>query len=439
MTHTAIQSLAKRGQKLAQNSARIDLDLFLEAAENQFHATDNPDGAFPLNVAENNVMSPSIMAIFEQVLASEKMPEWVLKYTSMLGHPEVRESVAAFMRTYFKSEAIQADNLAFSAGASGSLEVSSFVLGNPGDLVVIPAPSYPMYTNDFGIKSGLERYDLQTHYNIADRESLALVTIAHLEEALLAIEAQGKVFKILLLTTPDNPTGSIYSLAQLREIAQWCMQNKIHLLVNEIYALSQIDTQQAAIAVDYTDTFAFQSFATIIAEFESEYLHLLYALSKDFAISGMRFGIIHSLNPAFMQGLGNVNIPHLVSNMTQWLIGEMFKDTSFIAHYIKENKRRITESYLVVVALLKAFNIPYAPSRGSLFIWADFSQYLKKDTQKGEEALWMEIFRQTGVLLTPGMGFQHQKHGLFRIVHTAVPTPDLKVAMQRLSAFLEQQ
>ena len=439
MTHTAIQSLAKRGQELAQNPARIDLDLFLEAAENQFHATKNPVGAFPLNVAENNVMSPSIMAIFEQVLASEKMPEWVLKYTSMLGHPEVRESVAAFMRTYFKSEAIQADNLAFSAGASGSLEVSSFLLANPGDLVVIPAPSYPMYTKDFGIKSGMERYDLQTHYNIADHESLALVTIPHLEEALLAIEAQGKVFKILLLTTPDNPTGSIYSLAQLREIAQWCMQNKIHLLVNEIYALSQIDIEQTAIADDYSDTFEFQSFATIMAEFESEYLHLLYALSKDFAISGMRFGIIHSLNPAFMQGLGNVNIPHLVSNMTQWLVGEMFKDETFIAHYIKENKRRITESYLLVIQQLKAFNIPYTPSRGSLFVWADFSQFLKADTQKGEEELWMEIFRQTGVLLTPGMGFQHQKHGLFRIVHTAVPTSDLKVAMQRLSTFLERR
>lgn len=439
MTHTAIESLAKRGQKLAQNPARIDLDLFQEAAENQYHPTNNPDGAFPLNVAENNVMSPSMMAIFEQVLASEKMPEWVLKYTSMLGHPAVRESVAAFMRTYFKSEAIQADNLAFSAGASGSLEVSSFVLGNPGDLVVIPAPSYPMYTNDFGIKSGMERYDLQTHYNIEGQESLALVTIPHLEEALLDIEAQGKVFKILLLTTPDNPTGSIYSEAQLREIAQWCMQNKIHLLVNEIYALSQIDIQQAAIAGDYTATFAFTSFATIIAEFESEYLHLLYALSKDFAISGMRFGIIHSLNTAFMQGVGNVNIPHLVSNMTQWLIGEMFKDSLFVSHYIKENTRRITESYLVVIQQLKALNIPYTPSRGSLFIWADFSQYLKTDTQKGEEELWMDIFRQTGVLLTPGMGFQHQKHGLFRIVHTAVPTPDLKVAIQRLSAFLEQR
>lgn len=439
MTHTAIESLAKRGQKLAQNPARIDLDLFQEAVENQFHATNNPGGAFPLNVAENNVMSPSMMAIFEQVLASEKMPEWVLKYTSMLGHPDVRESVAAFMRTYFKSEAIQADNLAFSAGASGSLEVSSFVLGNPGDLVVIPAPSYPMYTNDFGIKSGMQRYDLQTHYDIADQESLALVTIPHLEEALLDIEAKGKVFKILLLTTPDNPTGSIYTLTQLREIAQWCMQNKIHLLVNEIYALSQIDIQQAAIAGDYTENFEFTSFATIIAEFESEYLHLLYALSKDFAISGMRLGIIHSLNAAFMQGIGNVNIPHLVSNMTQWLIGELFKDSLFVSHYIKENTRRITESYLVVIQQLKALNIPYTPSRGSLFIWADFSQHLKIDTRKGEEELWMDIFRKTGVLLTPGMGFQHQKQGLFRIVHTAVPTPDLKVAMQRLATFLEQR
>ena len=68
-------------------------------------------------------------------------------------------------------------------------------------------------------------------------------------------------------------------------------------------------------------------------------------MSKDFAMSGMRFGIVHSLNKAFMAGLSNSNIPHMVSNMTQWLVGEMFNDTAFIEAYIQENTKRLTASY----------------------------------------------------------------------------------------------
>jgi hypothetical protein len=48
---------------------------------------------------------------------------------------------------------------------------------------------------------------------------------------------------------------------------------------------------------------------------QSDYLHLWYALSKDFAMSGFRFGIVHSLNEAFLKGVENANIPHMVSNL----------------------------------------------------------------------------------------------------------------------------
>ncbi len=81
-------------------------------------------------------------------------------------------------------------------------------------------------------------------------------------------------------------------------------------------------------------------------------------------------------------------------------------------------------------------DVPYIPSRGSLFVWADFSKYLKDDSDKGEEELWLNIYKNTGVLLTPGIGFQHQKKGLFRIVHTAVDIESLAVAMERLVGYL---
>ena len=315
----ALPTLSRRGQDLASNLARIDIELWMDAMDNLFHPADNPEGSFPLNVAENSIMVDTVRLELEKILQQEALPLWVMKYTSIAGYPEVREIMASLMRKYFASEAIQGENLVFSAGAAASLEVCSFVLANPGDVVVIPAPAYPMYTSDLGIKSGMERWDLQTHHEIAEHHSLALVTTDDLDRTLADIQAAKKVFKMLLLTSPDNPTGSTYTIEQLEVIADWCIEHKVHLVVNEIYALSQIDTSHPELQADYPNAVPFRSFASLMAERKSDYLHLLYALSKDFAMSGMRFGVIHSLNEAFIAGLGNVNIPQMVSNLTQWL------------------------------------------------------------------------------------------------------------------------
>jgi 1-aminocyclopropane-1-carboxylate synthase len=429
-------SLSTRGRASAENPARIDFELFMEANQNLYCPDSNPDGAFPLNVAENTLSTSTIKAQLTSILQQNEMPDWVLNYTDLLGHPEVRAEVAQFMEHYLCKCPIDADTIGFSAGASAIIEVSSFVLANPGDVVVIPAPAYPMYTNDLGLKSGMERYDLQTHYDITEMGSEAPVTTAHLDKAWADLKTQGKCFKILLITSPDNPTGCLYTKQQLRQLADWCIAHKVHIIVNEIYGLSLIDTDDQDLQHDYVETTSYASFATIMHESESDYLHLWYAFSKDFAMSGLRFGVIHSLNESLMAGLGNLNIPHLVSNITQWMVGTMLKDTDFIESYIRENKARLSQSYKLVVETLRKANIPYVPARGSLFVWADFSKFLKEDSDKGQEVLWIDIFKNTGVLLTPGLGFQHQKKGLFRIVHTAVPLAHLEVAMDRMKSYL---
>jgi 1-aminocyclopropane-1-carboxylate synthase len=154
-------------------------------------------------------------------------------------------------------------------------------------------------------------------------------------------------------------------------------------------------------------------------------------------MSGFRFGIVHSLNEGFLKGFGNVNIPQMVSNLAQWAIGELMKDHAFLERYIATNKARLTGSYKAVVKVLRDLEVPYVPSRGSLFVWADFSKYLKEDSEKGQEGLWMDIYHRTGVLLTPGAGFQHEKYGVFRMVYTTLPLSHLEVALERLRGYFQ--
>ena len=429
-------SLSKRAQLLAANPARVDFEVFMEAMQNLYSPKENPNGSFPLNVAENKLMAEKVRQKINALLKEKEIPEWIMGYTDPIGNPEVRKIIAQFMEKDLCHCPIHEDTIGFSAGASATIEASSFLLTNPGDVVVIPAPSYPMYTNDLGVKNEIERYDLQTHFSIEELGSNAPVNINLLDQALRTLNAQNKCFKILLLTSPDNPTGCKYDRSQLNSIAQWCITHNVHLIVNEIYALSTIDTSDPKISASYNSELSFVSFAKLMHEHQSQYLHMWYAFSKDFASSGLRFGILHSLNNNLMKAFGNSNIPHMVSNITQWLFGELLKDRKFVENYLQENKEMLHKSYLLLIQMLKETNIPYIPIRGSFFVWADFSKYLKDNTKGSENQLWLDIYHNTGIVLTPGQGFQHQKLGIFRIVFTAVSYEHLEVALLRLKEYL---
>ena len=433
-----LKALSKRGQKAHDTVLRVDFELFFQASENMYHSINNPNGDFPLNTAENKLSWPLLKEKLALLQLEKSIPDWVANYTSCLGHESFREALANFLSRFLTNCPIDANHLGVSAGATAVIEMTTWLLGNPKDVVVFPTPSYPVYKQDIGNKANLERYDLITHHEIEAIKSKPKLSLKLLKKAKAEIEKAGKNFRILVITTPDNPTGGIYSKKQLSKIADWCIENKIHLIVNEIYGLSLIDTQHPIIKKDYPKKRKFVSFSQIMADKNSPYLHLWYALSKDLGISGFRVGMLYSQNEALIKAYDNLNAPHLVSNYTQWLLTEILSDHAFMEKYIEHNQRMLTEAYVLVISYLRKLNIPYVPSRGSLFVWADFSQFLKKQTPKAATKFWENLYQKTGVLLTPGDGFGHSKVGLFRIVYPCFKPADLKVAMERMVNFLEK-
>jgi aspartate/methionine/tyrosine aminotransferase len=430
-------TLSKRGEKASQTVVRVDLDLYFEAIQNVYHAEDNPNGGFPLNVAENKLSWAMLKAHLEHLSRTNPIPNWASSYSSTLGVPEFRQAIANFTSKFLTKCAIDPNKIGIASGAAGVIEMTTFILGDAGDVVVIPAPCYPVYKNDIGNISELERYDLITHHELSDLRNGMLTDIPHLEKALSDLEKVGKRFKMLILTHPDNPTGGIYRTEQLEKIANWCISKDIHLVVNEIYGLSLINIQHLELINDYPQPIEFQSFAQIMEVKKSPYLHYWYAMSKDFGISGFRVGMVYSHSELFIQAFQNLNLGHTISNHTQWLLQLLLEDTAFLESYIEHNQRALTESYIVVVQCLRNLKIPYVPAYGCLFVWMDLSEFLRAQTQQAEQDFWMTFYRSTGILLTPGDGFGHTKRGQFRMVFPYILKPDLEVAMERLSAFVK--
>lgn len=432
-------SLSRRGKIATVTELRTDMKLFFEANGDLWRKKKNPNGKFPLNLAENNQTWDMLREKMETILSNQSIPDWVSNYTAITGHPSFLESVAQFMSKYVTRCEITAEHLGASSGSTAVVELCAWVLCNDGDIAMMPAPCYPVYTQDIKMKAGVERYDLITHHNLSELQDGSLLNTGHLETAIRTLNQKGKVVKLLLLTSPDNPTGIIYTTEQITEIANWCIKNKIHLIVNELYALSTIDTQRSSMQTKYTEDFQSQSFAHLINERNSEYLHMIYGFSKDFGISGMRVGVVYSKNEEFLTAYTNLAAPHMVSNLTQWLVQEVLSDKKFIKKYIKTNKSNLTRSYLTVTKALDKIDIPYVPARGSLFVWLDLSEFLIENTEEAEQNLWRSLYDKQGVLLTPGTGFGHTKRGQFRLVHSFLKQNALEEAVSRIKKFVKNK
>lgn len=431
-----VSSLSDRGARAVRTPLRIDHAPLREVARDRYHPDHNPSGKLALNVAENRLGWRELATRIRAITAENPIPDWVSTYTSARGAPTFREAAARFLTTHLTETPIAADHLAVSAGATSVIEMTSFILAEEGDVAVIPAPSYPVYRQDIGNFPGVERYDLVTHRELSEIADGPVLGIEHLERALRDLRGEGKRFRMLILTTPDNPTGGILPIRRLEEIAEWCIDRQIHLAVNEIYGLSLIDTDHPDLRRDYREPVTFSSFGRVITSRDSDYLHLWYALSKDLGISGFRVGFVYSRNAAFLEAYGNLNLSHTASNHTQWLLGRLLTDDDFMGRYVARNRERLTAAYARVVGTLRRLGISYVPSRGSHFVWIDLSDLMDGGSEEAELALWDEIFRSAGVLLTPGVGFGHPKHGVFRMVYPAVSADELEVALERLERFV---
>ncbi len=429
-----MSSISKRGQVISQSPLRTDLDISFEAQKDQYHPVENPEGTFPLNIAENRLQWPLLKKQFQAICAQNIIPDWVLGYTSPLGDMYFRKAIGEFYEQYLCSSKINPEQLAVSPGATGIIELSALILADTNNMCAIPAPAYPVYEKDLQNIAEVRRFDIINDSEERDLKKINPITLNDIKKAHKRIKKNGERLKMLVLTSPDNPTGIKYSSKQIKKIAEWCIEKRIHLIVNEIYALSTININHPAIQVDYKQS-KFQSFLDIMSEYQNDYLHHWYSLSKDFGISGFRVGIVYTHNVDFIKAYENLNVGHTVSNHTQWMLAEFLKDHRFIDQYVADNQHLLTQSYVAIISLLQKYKIPYAPARGGLFIWVDLSQFLIKHTAESDANFWLDLYKKTGVLLTPGNGFGHRAFGKYRLVYPYINIEDLNVALNRLEKY----
>ncbi|MBD1214405.1 MAG: pyridoxal phosphate-dependent aminotransferase, partial [Dolichospermum circinale Clear-D4] len=154
--------------------------------------------------------------------ASKALAEGKTKYGPAAGEPKLREAIARKLKNdnglNYKPE-----NVIVTNGGKHSLYNLIVALIDPGDEVIIPAPywlSYPEMVTLVGGKSVIVETDASTGYKITP------------EQLKQAITPKTKLF---VLNSPSNPTGMVYTAAEIKALAQVIVDADIYVVSDEIY------------------------------------------------------------------------------------------------------------------------------------------------------------------------------------------------------------
>lgn len=164
---------------------------------------------------------PTPAPIVEAAIAAAKNPA-MHRYSPTNGLPTLREAIAA--KTLRDSKlTIDPTQVLVTNGGKQALYNTFATLLDPGDEVIVIAPYWTTYPEAIALAGG------KSVIVMTDETSGYRATISQLDAAVTSKT------KILLMVSPSNPTGAVYSPKELRDIADWAIQKDLWVVTDEIY------------------------------------------------------------------------------------------------------------------------------------------------------------------------------------------------------------
>ena len=225
-------------------------------------------------------------AIVEAAVAAAKDPA-NHKYTPAKGLPALREAIAAKTLRDSGYE-VSPDDVLVTNGGKQAVYTAFASIVDPGDEVILPAPYWVTYPECIRLAGGVP----VEVFAGADQEYK--VTLEQLEAA------RTDRTKVLLICSPSNPTGAVYTPAELTAIGQWALEHGIWVITDEIYEHLLYDGAEPAHIVGLVPELADQ---TIV----------LNGVAKTYAMTGWRVGWM--IGPSDVIKAGTNLQSHMTSNV----------------------------------------------------------------------------------------------------------------------------
>lgn len=236
-------ALSERGTKWALPD---DSMLLWTVIQDLWHPETNSTGFVSLGVAENTLMHDTLS---KHIKSNFDVHSHGFTYgDGPRGTTRLRNAVAKFLTEHLRPTAdIKPSQITITNGCTSALENLAFVLGNPGEEYLLGQPHYGAFTHDLSMRAGTSVRTVAFH----DVDPFSLEAVRVYEDALIDSQRNGKKVAGLILCNPHNPLGRSYPSDTIIELLRLCEKYKIHLVADEIYALSiwknNVDTDPAPV------------------------------------------------------------------------------------------------------------------------------------------------------------------------------------------------
>src|SRR5215472_8581019 len=184
------------------------------------------------------------------------------RYCTTRGLPALREAIAAYLKRTRRLD-VAAEQVLVAPGCKMALSLAMLALIEPGDEVLYPDPGFPIYpsfTRGLGAKA--------VPFSLEEKNQFQ----PDLEEIAAKITPRTRV---IIFNSPNNPTGTVFSLAALERIAKLAQQRDLWIISDEIYA-------RILFSGEYQSIWALPGMA--------ERTVIIDGFSKSFAMTGWRLG-----------------------------------------------------------------------------------------------------------------------------------------------------
>lgn len=323
-------------------------------------------------------------------------------------------------------------------GCSAVLDQLFYTLVDEGEAVLLAAPYYTGFDRDL---IGRARVHLVPVELPAGDGAFAPSSLAHFAAKADELAAQGTTVRAVIVCNPHNPLGRTYPRETLLAYARFCEERDLHLVSDEIYAMSVWDNAAFPHALPFTSMLSLDVEKEAGADtpgftFDRARMHVVYGMSKDFCANGLRVGaLVSQANPLLLRAMAGTSMLMKISSPADVIWSTLLSDEDKLAEFIALNRARLTEAGKYVREWFEARGVPVAHSNAGNFVWVDIGKRLGCRDAKEEKRIFQRLL-DGGVYVAPGTAYHNPEAGWFRITFS-VARDNLDVGLGKIERLLD--
>jgi aspartate aminotransferase len=297
-----------------------------------------------------------------------------VRYTPADGTPDLKQAIIRYTEDYYKIK-VAPENVIASSGAKQAIMVALQAILNPQEEVIFPAPYWVSYSEMVKMCNGIPVPVLSEDGSFQPR-------IEDIERRYTSYT------KAVIINSPNNPTGAVYSRQFIKDIVEFCQEKGIYLIMDDIYHRLVFDDSEWVNVYDYAKEMT-----------ETSKVIVINGVSKQYAMTGFRIG--WAVVNRKLQEVMRILQGHQTSGPSVVMQKAAVGALNGVQSQVESLRVTLQNSRNVMMERLNAFKgIRATKPQGAFYVFVDFSYY-EKDSRK----LANFLLDKVRVATVPGVDF----------------------------------